>query len=171
MDGLSVSLRLIHILCGVYWAGTIFFFSTYLEPTVRNLGPDGGKVMVKLFERGYLTVLPIVAALTLVSGFWLLWIVSAGFDSAWMGSVMGVALSTGGVVATIAFLFGVAVMRPAALRIWAIARQLPGVTDEATRNARMAEMQQLRVRTGFAARIVFALLLVAVALMASARYH
>lgn len=170
MNALSITLRLFHVLCGVYWAGTIFFFTTYLEPTVRNLGPDGGKVMVKLFERGYLTVLPIIAALTVASGFWMLWIVSGGFEPSWMGSRMGIALSTGGLLATIGLLVGLWVMRPAALRIWAIARELPGVSDEGLRGQRMTEMQALRVRTGMAARVIFTLLFLAVTLMAVARY-
>jgi hypothetical protein len=62
------------------------------------------------------------------------------------------------------------VMRPAAARIWDIARKLPQEPDEAARNALMAEMGELRVRSVLGARIVFALLAGAVALMAVARY-
>jgi hypothetical protein len=61
-------------------------------------------------------------------------------------------------------------MRPAALRIWAIAREMPGISDEKARGERMATMRSLQARATTAARIVFALLLVAVACMAGARY-
>ena len=61
MNTLLLILRVVHIACGVYWAGTIFFFTTFLQPSVKDLGPDGGKVMIRLFERGYLTVLPVIA--------------------------------------------------------------------------------------------------------------
>ena len=91
MHSLAIVLRLIHILGGVYWAGTIFFFVTFLEPSLRALGPDGGKVLIEFFERGHLELLPAVAVVTMLSGSWLLWIVSAGFDSAWMGSRVGMA--------------------------------------------------------------------------------
>jgi hypothetical protein len=90
MDPLVTVLRLVHIGGGVYWAGTIFFFVSILQPAVQDLGPDGGKVMVKLFERGYLTILPIIATLTIVSGFWLLWLFSAGFNATYMGSTPSV---------------------------------------------------------------------------------
>jgi len=115
-------------------------------------------------------VLPIAAGLTVVSGFWLLWLLSAGFDSAWMGSTVGMALSTGGLLASIAFILGVMVMRPAALRLWAIARQLPGLTEETARKERTTEMERLRGRISAAARVIFAMLVASVALMAVARY-
>jgi hypothetical protein len=61
-------------------------------------------------------------------------------------------------------------MRPAGSRIWDIARELPSITDDTTRGARMAEMQQLRVRLGVTGRAVFGLLVLTVLAMAVARY-
>lgn len=170
MSVLLVVLRLIHILSGVYWAGTMFFFVTFLEPSLRSLGPDGGKVMIRFFERGYLNLLPVVAVMTMLSGLWMLWILSKGFDGAYMGSSLGMALSTGGSLAIIAFLVGIVVMRPAAASIWDIARKVAQEPDESARNALMAQMGKLRTRTVVAARVIFGLLVVAVALMAIARY-
>jgi hypothetical protein len=170
MNPLLTVLRLIHILGGVYWAGTMFFFVTFLEPSLRSLGPDGGKVMIRLFERGYTKVLPAIAIMTVLSGFWMLWILSSGFDATYMGSSIGMALSTGGALALIALIIGVAFIRPAADRIWAIARQLGDAKDEATRAGLMGEMQAMRAKTVGGSRVVFALLIGAVALMAIARY-
>lgn len=170
MDPLITALRLVHIGGGVYWAGTIFFFVTIFQPAVQDMGPDGGKVMMKLFERGYLTVLPVIATLTIVSGFWLLWLLSAGFNATYMGSRLGIALSTGGLLATVAWIAGILVMRPAARRIWDIARELPTITDEKTRADRLAQMGHLRTRTSTSGQIIFGLLVGAVALMAIARY-
>lgn len=170
MNPLVSVLRLVHILSGVYWAGTIFFFVTFLEPSLRSLGPDGGKVMIRFFERGYLKLIPSFAFVTVLSGLWLLWIVSGGFDAAWMGSGSGIALSTGGALAIIAFVIGMVILRPAAARSWAVARQLAQEADEAARNALMAEMGRLRNRNLRSGRLVFSLLVVAVGLMATARY-
>jgi len=170
MNSLVATLRLIHIVGGVYWAGTMFFFVTFLEPSLRSLGPDGGKVMIRLFERGYMKVLPIIAVLTVLSGLWLLWIVSGGFQPQYMGSRIGIGFSTGGALAIIALLVGLVVMRPVGARVWEIARQLPQETSEATRTALLAEMGKLRERTLFSARLIFGLLAGAVALMALARY-
>jgi hypothetical protein len=170
MQPLVTVLRLVHIFSGVYWAGSIFFFVTFLEPSLRSLGPDGGKVMIRFFERGYLKLIPVVAILTILSGIWLLWILSSGFSPDYMGSSIGMSLSTGGALAIIALLVGLTVMRPAADRIWAIARRMPTETDESVKKGLMAEMDRLRARTVVSARVVFALLIGAVAMMAVARY-
>ena len=61
-------LRLLHILTGVFWAGTIFFMVSYLEPSARAAGPDAAKVMGNIQKRGLMTVLPIMALLTILSG-------------------------------------------------------------------------------------------------------
>ena len=169
MNVLVIVLRLIHILCGVYWAGTMFFFVTFLEPSLRSLGPDGGKVMIRMFERGYMKLIPIVATLTILSGVWLLWILSGGFDPAYMGSPIGIGLSTGGLFAIVAWLIGLVFIRPAGGRIWEIAKAMPQA-DEATRAALMAEMGQVRAKTVGAGRLVFGLLVGSVVLMAIARY-
>ena len=170
MSPLLVVLRLTHIIGGVYWAGTMFFFVTFLEPSLRSLGPDGGKVMVRFFERGYLNLLPSVALVTMLAGIWMLWIVSKGFSATYMGSPLGIALSTGGLFAIIGFVVGMTVMRPAAGRIWEVSKQIPQAASDEARNALMAEMGKLRARSVLGARTVFALLVVAVALMAVARY-
>jgi hypothetical protein len=164
-----ILLRLVHIGTGVYWAGTIIFFATFLEPSVRAAGPEGGKVMLQLFERGYLTIFPVVAALTILSGGWLFWKSSAGFDPNWMGSPLGIGFSAGATSALLGFAVGVLVMRPAAMRIWAIMRAAPTMS-EAERGAAMGDVQNLRQRVGTSGRWVAAFLAVAVVAMATARY-
>ena len=170
MSALLTVLRLIHILCGVYWAGTVFFFVTFLDPSLRSLGPDGGKVMMRLFERGYLKLIPIVAMLTVLSGLWMLWILSGGFSAEYMRSSIGRALQAGGGLAIIAIIIGITVMRPAGARVFAIAQQLPQLRDESEKKTLVSEMDRLRARLGSSGRIVFVLLVGAVALMAVARY-
>ena len=167
---LLIVLRLIHIVCGVFWAGTIFFFVSYLEPAIRTVGPDGAKVMMQLFARRYLNVLPGVAALAILSGSWLLWITSAGFSSTWMKSPLGRGITIGATSALVGFVIGVAVMRPAAMRLWAIAREMPQVQDEGRRGALMAEAGSLRDKSRTSARAVAVFLFIAVAAMATARY-
>jgi hypothetical protein len=169
MNALAITLRLVHILGGVYWAGTMFFMVTFLEPTLRSMGPEGGKVMGGLAARGFMKVLPIVSLLTLLSGLWLLWILSGGFDSSYMGSKLGMALSTGGGFAIIAWVLGLTIIRPATMRMAQIGGSM-AQADEASRNALSGEVNQLRRRVGTWSKVVFALLVGAVALMAVARY-
>ena len=51
MDITMVVMRTVHILLGVFWAGTFFFVVLFLEPSVRAAGLDGAKVMKGIQER------------------------------------------------------------------------------------------------------------------------
>ncbi|MCL4865806.1 MAG: hypothetical protein KJZ47_07920 [Gemmatimonadales bacterium] len=170
MDPLLLLLRLLHIVLGSLWVGIIVFNAVFLGPTVAELGPDGGKVMGALQRRGMMTFLPAIGLLTLLSGAWLLYEASLGFEGAYFRSGPGHAYSMGGGLAIVGFLLGIGVMRPAMLRVMAIAQGMAQVTDEATRAARQAEMQRLRARASLMGRVVAVLLVVATAAMAVARY-
>lgn len=170
MDPLLLLLRLLHIVLGSLWVGIIVFNAVFLGPTVAELGPDGGKVMGALQRRGMMTFLPAIGLLTLLSGAWLLYEASLGFEGAYFRSGPGHAYSMGGGLAIVGFLLGIGGMRPAMLRVMAIAQGMAQVTDEATRAARQAEMQRLRARASLMGRVVAVLLVVATAAMAVARY-
>jgi hypothetical protein len=34
-------LRLLHIGCGISWAGTVIFVAFFIDPAVKSSGPDG----------------------------------------------------------------------------------------------------------------------------------
>jgi len=117
MDVTVILLRLVHVLCGVFWAGALMFVVLFLEPSIRASGPEGAKVMRALIQRKYLNVIPIVGVLTILSGLWLMWIFSGGFAAAWFRSGAGMVLTLGSVTAFVAFMIGVHVLRPTVLRI------------------------------------------------------
>jgi hypothetical protein len=163
-------LRLLHIVSGVFWAGAIFFFVTYVEPAVRATGADGAKVLVHMFLRRYLTVLPVIAAVTILSGVWLMWITSMGFAPFWWKTPLGRGIVVGAAAALVAFALGLTIMRPAAVRLWDIARTMPQLQDEGRRAALMAEAGSLRNKARYSARAVAVFLFIAVASMATAMY-
>lgn len=170
MDPLMLVLRVVHVVFGVFWAGTLFFVTLFLEPSVREAGPDGARVMQGLMQRRFMQVLPLSAVLTILSGLWLLWRVSAGFQPTWFGSATGITLSIGMTAAIVGFALGMSLMRPAQLRAMALAQALPQLPDDAARAAQQAVIQALRRRAAVTARWVAALLAAAVVTMAVARY-
>jgi len=165
-----IVLRLLHIVLGSIWVGTVVFNTIFLGPTVRDLGPDGGKVMGALVKRGMMTFLPIVALGTLLTGLWLFWKVSLGFDHDYLLSGPGHAFGIGGLLAIIAYALGLTVMRPAMLRVTALAQTMAQLSTDAERAARQQEMQTLRSRASTAGQVVATLLVLATAMMAVARY-
>ncbi|MGH7699281.1 MAG: hypothetical protein ACREMJ_02005 [Gemmatimonadales bacterium] len=152
---LLITLRLIHIVLGALWVGMMAFTVFFLTPAVRDAGPDGAKVMAALQRRGVMTVMPIIALLTIASGVWLIQRVYGGMASL-MATRTGVTLTAGAVASLIAFLLGILVMRPAMVR--------------AAASSDPAEVQRLRARGAAVGRVVASLLIFAVAAMAVARY-
>ena len=64
-----VALRLIHIVVGVFWVGSVIFVAAFLAPAVRAAGPGGGAVMNQLMQNLKLHLYMVAATwLTLLSG-------------------------------------------------------------------------------------------------------
>ncbi len=171
MDLVLITARAVHIVLGAFWAGTLIFAAWLLVPAVGDAGPDGGKVMGALMKRGMLNILPVVALFTILSGIWLYWHDSGGFQhKEWLGSRMGMSLGTGGILALVAFVIGVGVMRPSTLKAAGLMASLGAATDAASRDATMAQVGRLRARSAAAGRMVAVLLGLTTLLMAVARY-
>ncbi len=50
-------LRLVHVVFGAVWVGMMAFTVIFLTPAVRDVGPEGGKVMTALQRRGVMLFL------------------------------------------------------------------------------------------------------------------
>src|SRR4030095_12237203 len=112
-----ILLRFVHILFGVFWAGTAMFTAAFLIPAVRALGPAGGPVMQQLAQKQKLPVYFFGSGvLTVLSGFALYWHDSAGFTNGFMRSGGGITFGIGAVLALLAMSVGIFMASPAAMR-------------------------------------------------------
>ena len=123
MSYLVLAARILHVGCGAFWAGSMIFVAAFLVPALGEAGPDGAKVMGGLARRNFMVVVPIMAILTILSGFYLYWYVSAGFAPAYMGSMPGKVYGFGAVAALAAFGIGIGVVRPSMTRAMALSAQ------------------------------------------------
>lgn len=147
--------RLVHVIVGVFWAGTVFFNAWLLAPALSDVGPDGAKVMGALARRRMMVILPIAGILTILSGIWLYWHASVGFDAAYMRSRAGMVYGLGMVATLVAFLIGILVVRPTMMRL---------------ATADPSEAPKLRARAGAMSTLVALLVGVTVVCMAVGRY-
>jgi hypothetical protein len=115
-------MRLLHIVLGVFWAGTLIFNALFLQPAMRDAGPDAAKVLAGLIRRRFLDIMPLVAFVTILAGLWLYWKDSSGFQASFMGSPFGIMIGLGALTGVVAFAVGLAVLRPAMLRAFALAQ-------------------------------------------------
>jgi uncharacterized membrane protein len=169
MDPLLLILRLVHIVLGAFWVGTMIFNAFFLLPSMLEAGPDGMKVAAGLAKRRFLDILPPVAGLTILSGIWLYWRASLGFQSAYMRSSVGMTYGLGAVAALIAFALGIAIMRPSMLKAAALSQAAASASPD-DRAAKLAEAAALRLRGAQTAKVVAVVLILAVAAMAVGRY-
>jgi len=168
MNWLIIVLRLIHIVFGIFWAGSMFFLASFLLPTARAAGPAGAPFMRRFAQSAFPNALAGSAVLTVLSGLWLMWTASGG-DSAWFGSPTGITLSIGGLASIIALGFGLAVQRPATLRLGVIGASIDAAGGTPTAE-QAAEVGVLQAKTVRGVRLLTWLLTVAVVCMAIARY-
>ena len=127
MDSLTylIILRLLHIACGVFWAGAAIYLAAFISPAVQALGADGGKFMQQLAKTNKLPLVMTLAATTnIIAGILLLWKLSNGFQYDWMTSRHGLVLNAGVVLGIIAYLEGLLVTRPNIIKINALGAKL-----------------------------------------------
>jgi uncharacterized membrane protein len=163
-------LRLVHILGGVFWVGSVMFATFLLAPTLQAVGPGAGPVMNQLVKVRKMPLIMMMSSMvTIVAGVWLLIIDSAGQPGVWMRSGTGMTFGIGGVLAILGFVIGMAVNAPASKRLAAIgsaaaARGGPPTAEE------QAEIRRVQGRMSAASKIVTVLLVLATGAMAIARY-
>jgi hypothetical protein len=169
MNGLLVTLRLVHIGGGILWVGFAVFMVVILGPALERMGPDGSKVMPAIGPRLHTTIMPLIATLTLLSGFGLYWIMSDGLSSPYVHSVSGMTFGFGGLAALTAFLIGLILIKPAMTKAMALGQALGSAPTE-QQAAIGSEARRHRDRALRGSKVATALLLVATACMAVARY-
>jgi len=166
---LTIVLRFAHVGFGALWVGMMAFQVFFLTPALADVGPDAGKFMGALMKRKLPVAMPLFGLITIVSGMWLFSRMSGGNIGAMMQTTMGKAFGFGGLVALLAFLIGVIVMRPAMMRTVKLSEALP-TTPPADRPAVQAELQKLRDRGTLLGKVVMWMMLFTLAAMAVARY-
>jgi len=162
--------RILHVVLGATWVGFATFAAFFVVPAIQDVGPDGGKVMAALQRRGLLIVLPVIAIVTILSGIWLYWRASVGFQAEYSRSTVGMTYGVGGFLALVAYVIGLAVVRPAMARSAALSQTLSAATSEAERSQRLAEIGRIRAKGALGGKWVAILLIVATGAMAIARY-
>ena len=167
-----VIFRLVHIVAGVFWVGSVFLLVTQIQPTAAAIAPAGAPFMAELLGKRRLVQRIIgMGVVTVVAGlflYWRDWHVYSSFGD-WIGSTFGVTLTVGAIAAIAALAIGIAVTRPKVEQMLALMRQI-GASEGAPAPELVAQLGAIQARLRLAARLSLALLVVAVLAMSSARY-
>jgi uncharacterized membrane protein len=170
MVTLLTVLRVVHIVGGVFWAGSSFVMAGFIEPTVHAAGDDGRRFMQQFSARSRFS--PAVAAAagaTVLSGLWLMWIFYTQLGEVFFQTSRGLSLTLGMLFSLVAFVLGmVMINRPlrqlAKMGAAAAGSGAPPTPEQG------AQMGKLAGTARLGGRLVAVLLLFAVAFMAAGRY-
>jgi hypothetical protein len=173
-DGVMLVLRFFHIVAGVLWVGAAFLFVGFIGPSAAEVGPKALPLLtVAVKKRKVVQVITILGFVTVIAG-WLMWLKHLrDYDwslGTWVwDNHFGLALTIGGLFATAAAFEGYLGVGKNVERLVDM-----GGAIEASGGPPSADQQSNMERIG--ARIEhhgkrdLAFLLIAVTLMATARY-
>ncbi len=170
-DAPMVFLRIVHIVTGVIWVGSLFVVVVFVQPSAATLGAAGAPFMSELRRRRFVDVVFIDALFTVVAGsflYWRDWHTYPSFGD-WLGSSFGASLTVGALLAISGLGVAAIVTRPTIGRLVSLGKQVAesGSTPSPETAAQIGGLQR---RLVVAERVSFSLVLLAVVAMASARY-
>lgn len=170
MSTLFDVLRLFHIVAGILWVGALVMMAFFIGPTARALGPAGGAMIDHLVRvRKVPRYMMTMAIITVLAGLGLTWLHVSATSGEWMRTSMGRTFMWGGTLAIVGFIWGAVFVARAAGHLAGRAKALADAGHPPSDQER-AELQHSSARLGFHTRAVAVLLLLASALMATARY-
>jgi hypothetical protein len=164
--------RVVHILAGVAWGGSVFLFVVFLQPSAAAIGPAAAPFVGELLGRRKLVdAILWIAAFTIAGGLFLYWhdMQLAGGLGDWVGSRKGFVLTVGAVAAVAAFLIGLFGTKPRLDSVLALNREAAQAGGPPTPE-RAAEIGRLQSQLRMLARTSLALIGVSVLAMSTAEY-
>ena len=125
-DASMVFLRIVHIVTGVIWVGSLFVVVVFVQPSAATLGSAGAPFMSELRRRRFVDVVFIDALFTVVAGsflYWRDWHTVPSFGD-WIGSSFGAALTVGALLAISGLGVAASVTRPTIGRLVSLGKQV-----------------------------------------------
>ncbi len=167
MDPGMIILRVLHIIAGIYIAGSYLFLVPILEPKLKRLGPSIQNPVMGALMPILLPVNGISFIIVIGTGVAMTLIMRAGALDSLFTTVWGWAMIIGLITTVAVTIIGFGVIAPTGMRMGKIGRSIEG---RAPKPSESQLLHQLSSRVNTLTRINFALILVALATMIAARY-
>ena len=165
MQFILIALRLIHIVAGVFWAGSALMLTLIILPGMRKSGPGGERALPMAHIS---QALSIAGLLTTVAGLLLYYLLSR-FSWAWIASPPGIGFTIGALAGTAAFLLGLLSTGPAGKKMGHLAGQMQAAGGP-PKPEQLAVLERLRSKLATIGTWSTVLTTVALVLMSVARY-
>ncbi len=159
--------NLIHVLTSACWAGGTFLVAWFITPTAAASGEAGSTFMRNLVQGTKVSMyLNIASWVAILTGLYMYYFFSGGFNTGWMATPKGLAITISGLTAIAALTVGQAVSRPTANRLTALGQaiQAGGAPPTTEQVAEMGRLSQRMTSAGRLAAILLVLTIVGMAL-------
>ena len=103
-------LRVVHVLLAAVWIGMTTFVVFLLMPTIKESGPGGAPLAQAMLRRGLHIYMASLGGTVVLTGFYLYWRFTGGFDPALSATRGAMMFGTGGIAGTLALILGGAVV-------------------------------------------------------------
>jgi len=167
---LFLAMRVFHIVFGAAWLGTAVAASFFFLPSIAEAGPDGGKVIAAVVRRKFMVYIASVSGLTVLTGFWLYWRFTSGFDPGMSASNGGKVFGAGGALGLIAAILAVSGVSRNVKKVLRLMAEMNSTSDEKARGALLQQAAKHRHTAMIIGRIVALLLIMVAMLMAVGHY-
>jgi uncharacterized membrane protein len=176
MPGMSVStlaflaIRVLHVLLAALWVGATGFIVFFLMPAVTQAGPAAAPVIGAIARRGLNAFMGAVGGITVLSGFYLYYRLTGGFDPSLSATRGAMVFGTGGILGLAGLIIGGSLVGRNGQLMGKLAGQAASLPEGAERAALMTRAATARARATTWGRILLVLQLVALACMALGHY-
>ena len=167
---LFLLLRVVHVLLAAVWLGATAFTALFLMPAAEDAGPASGPIMGALVRRKLPAFMAALGGTVVLTGFYLYWRFTGGFDPALSGTRAAMVFGTGGVSGIVALIIGGVVVSRNSKQVADAAARLPTVAEGPARAVLVGDMNAARRKAAAGARIVLVLQAIALAAMAIGHY-
>jgi uncharacterized membrane protein len=166
---LFLLIRAAHVLVAAIWLGATFLLSFVVLPSLQDIGPAAAPMMGALMRRKLPAFMASMGGTAVLTGIYLFYRFTGGFDPALSGTRAAMTFGTGGLAGILALVVGGVVVAKNAKKMGELAARLSSAA-EADRAALGAQMAAARARAATGSRIVITLQTVAIVLMAIGHY-
>jgi len=162
-------LRASHVLLASLWVGATAFATFFLFPAVADAGPSAGPVMGALVRRRLPVFMASVGGTAVLTGVYLYYRFTGGFDPALSGTRAAMVFGTGGILGILALIVGGVIVSRNVKKMSELGARLASASPD-DRAPLASQMAVHRQRAMSGSRIVIVLQMIAVVLMAIGHY-
>jgi hypothetical protein len=159
-----------HVLMAALWVGATGVMVFFVMPALKQTGPAAGPMMSAIARRGFNAFMGALGGLTAVTGLYLYWRFTGGFDPAISASRAAMTFGTGGLAGLLSVIIGGAVVGRSMARMGALGGKAMALPEGPERASLLQQSNAARDRGVTGAKIVLVLQAIAVVCMAIGHY-